>query len=263
MVQRLAHPRRLRLGDQVAGLLLAAIRLHEYLPGQRLPTERELCLRLGVNRMAVREGLRWLENQQYIEIRRGKYGGAFVSQPGRDLVLERVRTRAEQMRQLFEYRSVVEPFACALAAERITPSELERLGALVSAEADEPIRAKRRALDEELHQIIADSARNEYFSQAVREIRIQLALGLDLIQSSPRRNKESHQEHLRILKSLTAGDGSAARLAMHRHVVATEREIRRALVELGVRAELDSPSMGTDLDHQIGRLASSEIGRGG
>jgi len=49
---------------------------------------------------------------------------------------------------------------------------------------------------------------------------------------------------------------------MHRHVVATEREIRRALVELGVRAELDSRPTGTDLDDQIGRLASSEIGRG-
>ena len=94
------------------------------------------------------------------------------------------------------------------------------------------------------------------------QIRIQIALGLDLIQSSPRRNKESHQEHLRILKSLTAGDGSGARLAMHRHVVATEREIRRALVELGVRAELDGRPTGPDPDDQIGRPASSEIGRG-
>jgi len=245
----------------VAGLLLAAIRLHEYLPGQRLPTERELCLRFGVNRMAVREGLRWLENEQYVEIRRGKYGGAFVSQPGPDLVLERVRSRAEQLRQLFEYRSVVEPFACALAAERITASELERLGALISAESDEPVRAKRRALDEEVHQIIADSARNEYFSQAVREIRIQLSLGLDLLQSSPQRNRESHQEHVRILKALTAGDGSAARQAMHRHVVSTEREIRRALVELGVRAELDGRPDGSDPDNQVGRLVGAEIRR--
>jgi DNA-binding FadR family transcriptional regulator len=262
MVQRLAHPRRLRLGDQVAGLLLAAIRLHEYLPGQRLPTERELCLRFGVNRMAVREGLRWLENEQYVEIRRGKYGGAFVSQPGRDLVLERVRTRAEQLRQLFEYRGVVEPFACALAAERITTTELERLGVLIEAEAAEPVRAKRRAVDEEVHQIIADSARNEYFSQAVREIRIQLALGLDLLQSSPQRNRESHLEHIRILKTLTAGDGSAARQAMHRHVMSTEREIRRALVELGVRAELDGrPNVGDE--DLVGRLAGAEIRKGG
>jgi GntR family transcriptional regulator, transcriptional repressor for pyruvate dehydrogenase complex len=263
MVQRLAHPRRLRLGDQVAGLLLAAIRLHEYLPGQRLPSERELCLRFGVNRMAVREGLRWLEGQQYIEIRRGKYGGAFVRQPGRELALERVRSRAEQLRQLFEYRSVVEPLGCSLAAERITSSELERLGSLMATEEAEPVRAKRRAMDEEIHQIIADSARNDYFSRAVREIRIQLALGLDLLQSSPGRNRESHLEHRRILKALAAGDGSAARLAMQRHVLSTEREIRRALVELGVRAEFDNwpatPEPGADM----ARLSESEIGRSG
>src|SRR5215831_11794000 len=134
MVEYLArNPRRLRLGEQVAGILLAAIRLHEYLPGQRLPSERELCLRLGVNRMAVREGLRWLEHERYIEIRRGKYGGAFVCHPVRELALERLRGQAERLRQLFEYRAAVEPFAAALAADRITGGEVDRLRGLVGA----------------------------------------------------------------------------------------------------------------------------------
>src|SRR5438270_730394 len=98
MVKRLAQtPKSVRLGEQVANLLLAAIRLQEYLPGQRLPSERELCLRLGVNRMAVREGLRWLEHQQYIEIRRGRYGGAFVRAPATELALERLRGHAEHV----------------------------------------------------------------------------------------------------------------------------------------------------------------------
>ena len=260
MVQRLDHPRRVRLGDQVAALLLAAIRLHEYIPGQKLPPERELCLRLGVNRTAVREGLRWLENHQYIEIRRGKYGGAFVSQPGRDLALERVRSRAEQLRQLFEYRALIEPFAAALAADRITAAELERLEGLDAGGRDEPVRAKRRALDVEFHQLIADCSRNHHVAQAVREIRIELGAGLDLIQESPQRNRESHLEHARIIKSLAAGDGTAARQAMHRHVVATEREIRRALVELGVRAELDGTAAGGALQHEVGRLSGLQTG---
>src|SRR2546429_8250569 len=128
MVQRLAQsPKRLRLGDQVAGLLLAAIRLHEYLPGQRLPSERELCLRLGVNRMAVREGLRWLEHQQYIEIRRGRDGGAFVRAPATELALERLRGEAEHFRQVFEYRAAVEPRAAALAAGRVPEPDIPRL----------------------------------------------------------------------------------------------------------------------------------------
>ena len=239
MVQRLAqNPKRWRLGDQVAELLLAAIRLHEYLPGQRLPSERELCLRLGVNRMAVREGLRWLEHEQYVEIRRGKYGGAFVSHPFRELALERLRGRAEQLRQLFEYRAAIEPSAAALAADRITGGEVDRLRGLVAAEAAEPRRFPRRALDVEFHQVIADASRNELMSNAVREIRVQLALGLDLIPELPERREESHREHMAIVKALAAANASTARSAMQRHVVSTEKVIRASLVELGVREEL-------------------------
>src|SRR2546429_9880678 len=117
MVKRLAQtPKSVRLGEQVANLLLAAIRLHEYLPEHRLPSERELCLRLGVNRMAVREGLRWLELEQYIEIRRGRYGGALVRAPATQLTLERLPRKGEDPRQPFQDRAAVETPAAALAA---------------------------------------------------------------------------------------------------------------------------------------------------
>ena len=65
-------------------------------------------------------------------------------------------------------------------------------------------------------------------SQAVWEIRIELGPGLDLIQESPARSRESHQEHNLVIKALAAAAATAVRQAMHRHVVATEREIRRA-----------------------------------
>jgi DNA-binding FadR family transcriptional regulator len=223
----------------VADLLLAAIRLHEYLPGQRLPSERELCLRFGVNRMAVREGLRWLEHERYIEIRRGKYGGAFVCHPVRELALERLRGRVEMLRQLFEYRGAVEPFAAALAADRITGGEVDRLRGLAAAEANEPARYRRRAYDVEFHQVIADASRNDLVSNAVREIRVQLALGLDLIPESPQRRDESHAEHIAIIRALASANASSARTAMQRHVVATEKAIRASLVDLSVKAELD------------------------
>lgn len=240
MVQRLAqNPRQVRLGEQVAGLLVAAIRLHEYLPGRRLPSERELCVRLGVNRMAVREGLRWLEHERYIEIHRGKYGGAFVRHPEPGLARERLRGGAEQLRQLFEYRVAIEPFAAALAAERITVADVGRLRALVDAEAAEEDRHQRRALDVEFHQVIADACHNQLVSTAVREIRVLLAPGLDLLRDSPARCQESHDEHAAIIRALGAADATAARRAMQRHVVATEREIRTALVELSLTAALD------------------------
>ena len=129
--------------------------------------------------------------------------------------------------------------AAALAADRITGGEVDRLRGLLTAEADEPRRFQRRALDVEFHQAIADASRNDLMSNAVREIRVQLALGLDLIPWSVPRRDESHREHVALVKALATANASAARVAMQRHVVATEKVIRASLVELGVRAELD------------------------
>ncbi len=249
MVQPLAQtPRRLRLGDQVAGLLLAAIRLHEYLPGQRLPSERELCLRLGVNRTAVREGLRRLEHEGYIEVRRGKLGGAFVRPPLREVEAERLRGSAEQLRQLFEYRSAIEPFGAALAAEHIGDTEVARLRGLIAAEKVEPDRFKRRAIDVEFHQVVADASRNEFVAAAVREIRIRLAAGLDLQPPSRRRLDESLRGHTRIVNALSRSSASAARRAMHEHVVTTERAIRSALIQVTLDA---APNQGRSLEEDM------------
>jgi DNA-binding FadR family transcriptional regulator len=228
-------PTRLRLGEQVASSLLAAIRLHQYLPGQRLPPERELCVELGVNRTAVREGLRWLEHRRHIEVRRGKYGGAFVLPPPVDASPEQLRGIAGELRQLFEYRRAVEPAAAALAAARIGEDELERLRELHAAETPDIARDRRRALDVAFHEVIASASRNDLLFGAVRDIRVRLAPGLDLIQGPwPERRAESRAGHEHLLTALGAHDAEAAGRAMLAHVAATEDAIRGLLAAKGV-----------------------------
>ena len=53
------EPRRLyrQIADQIAGLIAAG----EFLPGSRLPAERELAAKLGVSRASVREAIISLE----------------------------------------------------------------------------------------------------------------------------------------------------------------------------------------------------------
>src|SRR4051812_29624075 len=54
--------------------------------GEKLPAERDLAEQLGVGRNVTREALRALEAGGLIEMRRGKWGGAFVRSAGGDAV---------------------------------------------------------------------------------------------------------------------------------------------------------------------------------
>ena len=117
----------------------------EYPPGAVLPTELELCAALGVSRPALREGFRLLAAKGMIVGRRKR--GTIV-QPRRDWNMLDASVLAWHLEQepneayidgLFEARMVVEPAAAAMAAERASAAEIERI-----ADAFQDMRAAQR-----------------------------------------------------------------------------------------------------------------------
>ena len=62
-------------GERIAERFVTAIALGEFVPGQRLPPERELAAMLEVSRTTVREALQRLQAAGYVTARRGR-GGA-------------------------------------------------------------------------------------------------------------------------------------------------------------------------------------------
>ncbi len=110
-------------------------------PGERLPGERDLAARLGVNRSSVREALRRLEQLGLIVIRRG--GGATVCEL-EDASLEVVRhllfvdgaLNRPVLEQLLDVHEMLVVGATRLAVERADEGEVDRALRLLDRLAD-------------------------------------------------------------------------------------------------------------------------------
>src|ERR1700722_7511680 len=65
--------------EETVERLLNVIKLGLIEPGDRFPAERELAARLGISRLTLREAIRELQLAGYVQSRRGRFGGTFVT----------------------------------------------------------------------------------------------------------------------------------------------------------------------------------------
>src|SRR2546423_15685560 len=112
-------------GERIAERLVTAIALGEFVPGQRLPAERDLAAMLEVSRTTVREALQRLQAAGYVTARRGRGGGTFVQTgagPGSDEMIKRTLGPAwDELTELLDYRRLIEEQIARTAAERRVP----------------------------------------------------------------------------------------------------------------------------------------------
>ena len=144
------------LADSVYEQLRDAIVGGEFPAGSSLPSERQLREQLGVNRGALREALKRLEEARLVRIR---HGGAtevldYREHAGTSLLEDllvapdgSVRTRVA--RSVIEMRAALAPDITRLAAERAGPECVARLHELIVQlrETDDVLTQQRIALD--------------------------------------------------------------------------------------------------------------------
>jgi DNA-binding FadR family transcriptional regulator len=127
------------LSDAVFAQLRDRIVAGELAAGEPLPGERDLCTALGVNRGALREALKRLDQARLVAVR---HGGAtevrdFREHAGLDLlpellVNERGTFDPEVVSAVIEMRSALAPDVARLAAGRAGPELAVALDAIVS-----------------------------------------------------------------------------------------------------------------------------------
>lgn len=220
-----------RAGDQIAERLVTAIALGEFVPGQRLPSERALSALLGVSRKSVREALHSLVDSGYVEILRGRNGGAVVRQEWLPTSTEMVRrTLGENwaaFEQLFDLRQLVEPLIARTAAERRTTDDLEAIAAACAAYDAAPDRDASRAADAALHSTIADATHNDYLAALSRQIRAQVTLGFAAEPYTVGIREQAIVHHGQLVEAIEAAESERAAAIAREHFRLTEDALRR------------------------------------
>ena len=216
--------------EETVERLLSAIRLGVVAHGARFPSERELAARLGVSRITLREALRALQEAGYVESRRGRFGGTFVTyvrpKPSRSEAQRVLRDTGTDLDDLFAFRRVLETGTAVLLAETgLSPEQdrllTERLTAVEEAEVDD-----YRRLDTVLHLTLAELTGSPSLSTALTEVRMRVNDLLDAMPMLVRNLEHSNAQHLEIVRAIRDSDPEAARRAVREHLEGSEALLR-------------------------------------
>lgn len=161
---------KLTASESLQHRLEEAILSRQYLPGDRLPSEREIMGQLKVGRGTVREAYRSLQQKGLIETRHG--GGAFVREVDSSMVGDTLSTLIRHgrvsLQHLLEFREAFESRCAAYAAERATPEQISHLRNLIDqmeemleSSSDESLRFYELELN--LHTQLAIISGNQLF----------------------------------------------------------------------------------------------------
>ncbi|MGL5852194.1 MAG: FadR/GntR family transcriptional regulator [Phycicoccus sp.] len=208
----------LRLGTAIGAGLLS--------PGDRLPSEPVLAAQLGVATTTLRQALAVMRDAGYLETRRGRGGGSFVAADA-EAVLAAFRRGAAPpdeptLRALTDWRRALSGEASALAAMRCRPEDVTRLQALADAVeralGDYPA---FRLADARFHVGVAEVARSPRLVEGEAGIQSELTEVLRPVMGPVTADRKSHEDHLRLVTAIAAGDADAAREVITQHVEGT------------------------------------------
>ncbi|WP_035276107.1 FadR/GntR family transcriptional regulator [Desulfogranum japonicum] len=161
-----------RAGEDIALQLEAAILEEKIVPGERLPSERELQAQFQCGRGVIREAIRALRQKGLVEIRKGAKGGAYIKQVEVATVSESLALFLKQQHigtdHIAEFRESIDRVITVLAIARAGMAEKKDLvkeaeKLLKMAGQSQPDKETLSRLDRKLNIQLAKMSKNPVF----------------------------------------------------------------------------------------------------
>ena len=200
--------------------LLSRILRGDLAPGDRI-NEPDVCARLQVSRVPVREALRELESSGLVSSR--KHSGTFVREIQDTEVLD-----------LYEMRSLLDGFAGAKAAA-LVDSERKSLSQALQASVAAMLKAANKqdvpayyAENLHFHWLIIEAAGNQALASTYREVVQKLHLARLKSLSQGLSMQSSVAEHTRIAQAIAQGQSEQARQLLTQHVSSAFKRLQNS-----------------------------------
>jgi len=179
----------------------------ELVPGSRVP-EAELCTRFGISRTPLREALKVLAAEGFVELEPSR--GARV-----------VRLKTADIRAMFEVLGALESLAGQLACERMTDQEIAATrklhDSMVEAFENQAIE-RYYDLNRRIHEQIISSAANTILDQVYESLSGRLQRARYIPKLTRAQWQESLEQHAAIMNALEQRDAKALAEIMRQHL---------------------------------------------
>lgn len=211
--------------DGVFQYLQEGITSGRWKPGDKLPSEAELCRELSASRVSVRNAIGRLAGLGLAQSLQGK--GTFVrTPPASGLLNTTLYLPSTDRLNVFEFRKIIESESAALAAIRATSADVqameESIVQMESGSSDPDVAGQ----DLTFHQLIAQASGNEIILQVFQAMRSIYSRMFE--ENVALLGRVGSEHHRRILLAIQTRDMQTARQCMLEHLDDTMRAICRS-----------------------------------
>ena len=218
--------------EKIKGMIVSG----ELGPGDRLPREADLAVRLGLSRSSLREAVRALSLVRILDVRQGD--GTYVTSLEPSLLLDALSFVVDlhqdrSVLELLEARRVLEAEAAGLAAQRITEEQLNELRRVLAAMPACNSVEEFVENDIGFHRTIATASGNAVIAKLLDSLSgptIRARLWRGITQGGA--IERTTAEHRAILNALEHRRPELARAWMTVHVASVEAWLEQALEQV-------------------------------
>ncbi|MCJ7736634.1 MAG: FadR family transcriptional regulator [Anaerolineae bacterium] len=210
-----------QLADQVTSQIEDQILSGDLVPGDRLPSIRDLSARLGVSQTTVREAVKVLESRGLLAVKPGS--GVYVAKITMDSAADSLSLLLQygsiSVQDLCEVRRALEIGVAELVAERRLEEHFERmLDAMHRMEEHLGDPIEYIAADFDFHLALADGTGNPLFPLLTMSLLDVLQESRRMIFDVPGAPGRGQSHHRVIYECVRQRDGAGCRRAMAQHL---------------------------------------------